>query len=323
MVAVGEQERERPQAEIRCAAIVVLQVTEQRRDWFASLAAGLVTIEHRCPAVAVADLARARVGIDAVDEDVLDTAGLHFFEHVCLYAFALFVVQHQGVHARIIDMCGRAVIALLVIFYREFPVCCYIVFLMRGNLEILETEHRHRLRELPLGATQRRRRIRKTHDKQTVDDVDGHSVQSVAGFVEVFGHVTRRNQLAFDVVHPAVIRTREFLLVAFRLETDQRPAMATHVRKRVDRAIFRANDDRRLVRNLEYFEVPWVRQLRFMPGKNPVFANDLLELELVYRGIRIKPLLQRVPGFLTGNQLRNGSRIRISPRRTHHSLSTM
>ena len=216
-------------------------------------------------------------------------------------------------------MRGRAVVALLVILDREFPVCRNCIILVRGNLEVRKIEHRHRFGQVFFAVLQRRRRIGKRDEYQAMDRIHGYGMQAVAIPIEVLWHVPGGNQFAIGVVHPAVIRAGKLVCVALFLEAYERAAMSADVRKRLDTTVFAANDDRGFTGNVEHLEVARLGQLRLMPCEYPVAGYDSLEFQLVDFRVRVKTLIQRIPGLLCCNQLFNRPRIIVVHYRAHRA----
>ena len=117
MIAIGQQEGKRPKGKVGSAAVIVSKIAQQRRNGIAPLAAGPVLLKHRRATVTVAYFTRTSIRINKIDINFLETAGAHFLQHVGLHAVALVVRQHKRVHASVFRMCGRTVIALLIVLY--------------------------------------------------------------------------------------------------------------------------------------------------------------------------------------------------------------
>ena len=224
-------------------------------------------------------------------------------------------------HARVLGVGCRAVIALLVILDREFPICGDVVRLVRRHLEILEIEQRHRLGQVFFGPLERRRLVREAHKHESVNGIDRHRLETVLRQVEVVRHVARCRQVAVDVVHPAVVRAHELACVAAGLETNQRATMAAYICEAFQGSVSATNDNRGLICNIQYFEIARLRQLGLMTSKNPVTRDNPVKLELINRWICVKALLQRVARLLAGDQLFNRSSV-FAHRLLFHSATT-
>ena len=255
VVRVHQHERERAEPEVGPAAVVVLEVAEQRRYGLTVLAARQVALEQRRSGVLVAHLPFRCVGVVTKHPDVGKAACLHLLEHVVLQWRALAVVDHERMHQRVLGMRCRAVIALLVVLDRELPVGRDVVLLVSRDLEVFEIEQGHGLGQFRPGPLDARRIVGEADENETAEDFEGNADQAILALVEIRGHAARGREIAVDIVHPAVIRAAELARVASVLEADERTAVPADVRKCLEFAVGAAHDDGRFAGHVEDLEV--------------------------------------------------------------------
>ena len=121
--------------------------------------------------------------------------------------------------------------------------------------------------------------------------------------VEIIRHISRRNEFAVEVVHPAVIGAGKLVGIAVIFEANQRAAVATDIGKAIQFTILAAHDDRRLAGDVQDAKIAGLGKLRDMAGKNPVAINNSLEFQLIDRRIGIEPLVQRITRLLVCDEL--------------------
>ena len=78
--------------------------------------------------------------------------------------------------------------------------------------------------------------------------------------------------------------------------------MATDVGERRQFAVRTADDNCRLVSNPQNFEVTGLRELGYVSGQYPVAHDDFVDLERIDFGIDIEALIERVTGFVCGDE---------------------
>ena len=63
--------------------------------------------------------------------------------------------------------------------------------------------------------------------------------------------------------------------------------------------------------NIEHPKIPWLNQLRNMPGENPAAIDNSLDFELVNIWVGIETLAKGMTGFVSSNQFRDRLRLAI------------
>ena len=240
--------------------------------------AGLVAFEQSGAAVAVSLFTGFCIRVDKVMLDIFQPAGSHSPAHGFLNAIPFLRVQHQGVHFGVLGVRRRTVIALLVVFDRQLPVRGNGIGFTRRNFQVIEIEHGHRLGKSALRALERWRVITKTDKNKAAKEFQRHRVEAVFFCVEVLLHRTRGDQLAVEVVHPAVVRAFEFSRVAAVFQADERSAMPADIGQGPDSFVFTPHDNGGLVHQVEHEVVAHVGDLRGVACQDPVAGNDTIQL---------------------------------------------
>ncbi len=185
-------------------------------------------------------------------------------------------------------MVRGAVVALAIVLPHQFPVAVLDDRALEGDPRVSQPVGRGVACEL------RPERLEARRDRRDADEDIAGGAFAMDGFetelrlVDSAVLVTGADQAAVEIVGPLMIGADEPLCRAFGRRADARAAMPAGIVERADLPVAAADDDDRIVADLQREVVAGRRDLAIMAGEQPVAIEERLEIEPVELGIGIE-----------------------------------
>ncbi|MNY15076.1 hypothetical protein D3C86_1482740 [compost metagenome] len=159
-----------------------------------------------------------------------------------------------------------------------------------------------------------RRRVRQTDVDQPVEVTQANRFQPMGRRIEAGSHVVCPEKRAIQLVGPLMVGTDQFRHLPLPRLADDGTTMTTGIVKGADFAIAGLHDHDVVSADAHCHVVARFHQLAGRDRKQPLFVEEMLEIEIIDRLRRIEGLLQGMAGlaareqFLCGNMCIHGGR---------------
>ncbi len=197
-------------------------------------------------------------------------------------------------------MVRRAVIALAVVFPDELPVAVFNDRALEGDLAVGDLVRRQISVRLGPEGLETWRNGRHAHKDVTADAFAMDRLEPKLGLVDRCVHVARADQSSGEIVGPLMIGTNEALHRALTRGAYARTAMPAGIVQGAYRPVGTAQNNDRIVADLQGEIIAGRGYLAIVAGEQPVPVEDRLEVEAVEVPVGVEFLPEasaRVPGL--------------------------
>ncbi len=187
-----------------------------------------------------------------------------------------------------------AVVALAVVFQHQFPVGLFHQGGGDRHLGVFHVVRFHVMVERRQEVIDGRRVLRQADEDVPASGFHVHRFQAVLLHVEVGAHLgAGEQQAAVQFVSPLVVMADQFGDFAFFTGAQARATVAADVVERVHHALGAANDDDRVLADLQGQVVTLGRDLAGHAGDQPFLLEDLLHVDIEQALVAVERLWQR------------------------------
>jgi hypothetical protein len=215
-----------------------------------------------------------------------------------------------------------AVIALAIVLEDDLPVRLDHVVDAVRDLALLERVRRHLRRDRLDGIREIGRVVGEVHEDQAGDVVERHRKQPELGAVDLELALRRRDQLAVEIVGPAVIGADELAGMAMLVVADARAAMAAEIVEGADLAVLAAHHDDHLRADPPGEVVAALWDRAGVAGEQPAAVEDVAQVRLEHLGRGVEGALERAAPIVPLHEARHVRSALPRPRRdvVHETL---